>query len=127
MAEGKFGTAINCMDGRVQEPVINWMKVRYGLDYVDIITEPGPIKLIANMDSVAMESIKRRLAVSINTHHSSVVAIVGHHDCAGNPVSQQEQFDQIKRSIEILRPILPGIKLIGLYVSDTWLINIVQE
>jgi Putative carbonic anhydrase len=37
MGEGKFGTAINCMDGRVQEPVINWMKVRYGLDYVDMI------------------------------------------------------------------------------------------
>src|SRR5664279_3838322 len=29
MHTGKFVTAINCMDGRVQEPVIAWMKNEY--------------------------------------------------------------------------------------------------
>jgi hypothetical protein len=127
MAEGKFGTAINCMDGRVQEPVINWMKVRYGLDYVDMITEPGPIKLVADQDPVAMESILKRLSISINKHHSGIVAVVGHHDCAGNPVPRDAQVEHIKKSIEVLQPVLRDVKIIGLYVSDTWLVSLVAE
>jgi len=33
---GKFATAINCMDGRVQLPVINWLMENLSVDYVDI-------------------------------------------------------------------------------------------
>ncbi len=29
MSQGTFGTAINCMDGRVQEPVARWLKEHY--------------------------------------------------------------------------------------------------
>jgi len=43
----KFATAINCMDGRCQLPVIEWMKKRYGVEYVDMITEPGPDGVLA--------------------------------------------------------------------------------
>ncbi len=38
---GKFVTAINCMDGRVQIPVIEYLKNNYGINYVDMITAPG--------------------------------------------------------------------------------------
>jgi hypothetical protein len=34
-------------DGRVQEPVITWMKDAYGVQYVDDVTEPGPICMLA--------------------------------------------------------------------------------
>jgi len=37
-----FCTAVNCMDGRVQLPVINYLKERFSANYVDMITEPGP-------------------------------------------------------------------------------------
>jgi carbonic anhydrase len=127
MAEGTFGTAINCMDGRVQEPVISWMKVRYGLDYVDMITEPGPVRLMAEADPVAIESIKRRVLISIEKHHSKVIAVAGHHDCAGNPVPKEQQKDQIKKSIELLKSWNLNAKLVGLYVSDSLLITLVQK
>ena len=35
MAHGRFGTAINCMDGGIQFPAINWIKNIYGHDIVD--------------------------------------------------------------------------------------------
>jgi hypothetical protein len=127
MAEGKFGTAINCMDGRVQEPIINWMKVRYGLDYVDMITEPGPIKYLSEQDPAMLESIRKRVMISVEKHHSTVIAVAGHHDCAGDPVPAAEQAEQIKQSLDVLREWNLGVKLIGLYVSDTWLVNIIQE
>ncbi len=41
ISHGTFATAINCMDGRVQLPVIAYLKSKYVVDYVDAITEPG--------------------------------------------------------------------------------------
>lgn len=39
----KFCTAINCMDGRVQLPVINYLKKHFKVNYVGSITEPGEV------------------------------------------------------------------------------------
>jgi hypothetical protein len=36
MAEGKFATAVNCMDGRTQQPVLGWAKEKFQVDYVEI-------------------------------------------------------------------------------------------
>ena len=58
MKDKKFATAINCMDGRVQLPVINYLKDQYKIDYVDMITEPGPIKILSELkDNKLVESI----------------------------------------------------------------------
>jgi hypothetical protein len=55
-----FVMAINCMDGRVQLPVIEWLKKEYEADYVDMITEPGPNKILAeNKDQLFINSIKK--------------------------------------------------------------------
>ncbi len=98
-----FATVINCMDGRVQEPVIAWMKQHYKVDYVDDITEPGPICMLTDCaDPSAVESIRRRLDISINKHGSHVVAVVAHHDCAGNPVSKEQQLHQLALAINTI-------------------------
>ena len=127
MAEGKFGTAINCMDGRVQEPVINWMKVRYGLDYVDMITEPGPIKLIAEQDPDALESILDRLEISIGKHNSNRGRRGRSSRLRRKSCLAEEQEEQIAFSVNYLRSLDLGVKVVGLYITDTWLVNVVQE
>jgi len=41
--------------------------INYGAEFVDTITEPGPVKILAeNKDTNYLESIKRRLDISIN-------------------------------------------------------------
>ena len=127
MAKGRFGTTINCMDGRVQEPALAWMKAKYGLDYVDVITEPGPVKLMTEPDPVVIESIRKRVLISVEKHHSNVIAIAGHHDCAGNPAARDEQVAQIRKSIELLKTWNLNVTLIGLYVTDDWSVTVVQE
>ena len=47
MATGEFVTAINCIDGRVHIPVINWLKASFEAEFVDHITEPGADKALA--------------------------------------------------------------------------------
>ena len=88
----KFVTCINCMDGRAQKPVIDYMQKRFGVEYVDMITEPGPNKILSdNNDATLIESLKKRVAISVEKHGSEIIAIVGHFDCAGNPVDERSQ------------------------------------
>ena len=43
----KFATAINCIDGRIQLVVCAYMRTKYLVDYVDMITDPGPVKILS--------------------------------------------------------------------------------
>ncbi len=121
MADETFATAINCMDGRVQIPVIEYMKKRFGVAYVDMVTEPGPIKFLAeNSDSAQIESIKSRVEVSVVKHGSKVIAIVGHADCAGNPVERDIQIEQIKKSVEVVKSWGFAVEFVSLFVNERW-------
>ncbi|UCD16400.1 MAG: hypothetical protein JSV44_08005 [Candidatus Zixiibacteriota bacterium] len=127
MASGTFVTAVNCMDGRTQLPVIEYLSERYAADYVDMVTEPGPIKFLAeNDDAAIVESIRNRVAISVNAHGSGIVAIVGHDDCAGNPVPRETQESQIKKAIVLVRPWFPGTEFIGLFVKDNTIVEEVK-
>ena len=121
MAEGTFATAVNCMDGRVQLPVIEYLKKKLGVDYIDMVTEPGPIKFLAeNVDTTIVESIKSRVGISAKKHGSKVVAIVGHDDCAGNPVERSVQVTQIKKSVELAKKWGLDVQFLTLFVNKDW-------
>lgn len=123
----KFATLINCMDGRVQLPVNRWIKKNFGVDFVDTITEPGPNGILANnKDKTLIKSIKRRLEISIKYHKSKLIAIAGHYDCAGNPVSEEKQKQQILLSMKRIKSWYPRIKIIGLWVNEKWQVKNVQ-
>ena len=121
MAKGKFATSVSCMDGRIQIPLINWIKENFSVDYVDTITEPGIDKLVA--DNTDLESIKIKVGISINKHESELIVVSGHYDCAGNPVSNEEHITQIKKGIEVISSWNLGVKVVGVWVDDTWKIN----
>jgi len=110
------------MDGRVQLPVIDWMKKEFKADYVDMITEPGPDRLLAeNMFEV--ESVKKRVEVSVKKHGSKTVAVVGHCDCAGNQVCNDDHLQQIKSAVEIVDSWGFNTSVIGLWVDEHWLVH----
>ena len=117
----EFCTAINCMDGRVQQPVIEFMKKRFRAQNVDLITEAGPNRILAEQHSeTTIQSIFQRVDISVSAHKSKVLAVVGHYDCAGNPVGKEEQVKQISSAIQFLRDKYPRIIIIGLWVNEKW-------
>jgi hypothetical protein len=121
MSYGSFATAINCMDGRTQIPVIDYIRKKYKVDYVDMITEPGPIRILAEKtDKPTLESIKRRVGISIGKHGSVHIVIVGHHDCAGNPVEKAIQLKQILESIWTVRSWGLRAETLGLWLDEEW-------
>lgn len=123
MAKGKFGTSVSCMDGRIQIPLTNWIKENFSVDYVDTITEPGIDKQVA--DNTNLESIKNKVGISINKHESELIVVSGHYDCAGNPVSNEEHITQIKKGVEVISSWNLGVKVVGVWIDDTWKINTV--
>jgi hypothetical protein len=121
MTNNIFATAINCMDGRVQIPVIEWLIRQCRVDYVDMITEPGPERLLAEgKDKVTIESIQKKLKISESRHNSNLVAIAGHHDCAGNPADKETQLEQILTAIKTVEAWKFNIKVFGLWVDENW-------
>ena len=127
MSEGTFATAINCMDGRVQHPVAEFLKKKYKVDYVDAITEPGTDGILAaNQDKAAIESIKRKVGISTGRHGSKHIAIVGHYDCAGNPVDKDLHLVHIRSAVKAVKSWGIKAEVIGLWVDDKWKVDEVR-
>ena len=113
-----FCAAVNCMDGRFQTPVIDYLRSRFSAQHVDMITEPGPIKILAERKPEALvDSIRARLDISVNRHGARSIAIIGHEDCAGNPVAKNEQLEQLAAAQEIVQGWYPGVSVIRLWVD----------
>lgn len=115
----KFATAINCIDGRTQEPVINYMKNSFNINYVDMITEPGPNKVLAeNTDIDTIESLKDKVKISIEKHNSQLIAVVGHYDCAANTADDDTQRDQLKQAKSIVSSWGFNVEIIALWLGE---------
>jgi len=115
----KFGTAINCIDGRTQEPVINFMKKKYDIDGVDMVTFPGADGIFSvreNLDKI--EIIRRSVSISIEKHHSRIIAIVGHFDCAGNPGDKEHHYAHIRKALHEVSYWNFDAQIAGYYVND---------
>ena len=121
MSEGKFATSISCIDGRIQIPLNNWIKENFSVDYVDTVTEPGVDKNVTK-DSV-IDSIKAKARISINAHKSELIVFSGHYNCAANPVSDEEHIEMIKKGVEVISSWNLGVKVIGVWVDDSWNVN----
>lgn len=116
-----FVTAINCIDGRIQRPITEFAIRKFQADYVDMITEPGPDKLLSeNKAFDAIESVKRRTLVSIKKHNSKIIIIAGHHDCAVNPVKKETHYKQIKKALQNIKGWHSEVDFYGVWVNERW-------
>ena len=117
-----YYTVVNCMDGRVQRPALDYLTDRFGVDYIDSITESGVNGVLARREDPALvDSILRKLAISIDKHHTAGIAVVGHHDCAGNPGDKQHQNRDTAAAVRFLRERLPDTPVIGLWIGEDWI------
>lgn len=116
MTQSKFGTSISCLDGRVQLPIIHWLKEKYNINYVDTITDYGIVKLFS--DEIKEHEIKTNVLLSLNTHASKLIMVTGHHGCLGNNVSKEKQVAQIKNAVQIIESWNTSAKVIGVWINQ---------
>jgi len=118
----KVGTVINCIDGRIQYPVMDFLKKNYDMSYFDAATEAGPLKILCERtDKCRLFSLKEQIKTSLEVNGSRFIAVVGHHDCKGNPQVRNVQEKQIDEAIEYLRKAYGDeIVYVVLYVNEKW-------
>ncbi len=68
----------------------------------------------------SVEMIRKNLQISIKAHSSKLIAIVGHFDCAGNPVDEKTHIENIQKCIELISSWGHEAEVIGLWVDKTW-------
>ncbi len=124
-AASRFGTVINCIDGRVQEPVAKWLRERYYLDYVDAITEPGADKVLALGPAEEVERLREKARLSLARHGSSVIAVVGHHECAASPGTKELHLAQIRQALHVVRLWGFAATVEGLWVNEAREVEVV--
>lgn len=113
-----FATGLECMDGRVQGALRKKAKRKYRVEYVDIITQPGINKVLAeNTDVPIIENIKKMLWISINDHGSRTIIIAAHHNCAGNPNNKETQLAHLREAEKTVRNMLENLPLGDLGLS----------
>lgn len=118
----KFGTLVNCTDGRVQYPVMDYLKKKYDFDFFDAANEAGPLRtLTKNSDKCRLITLKEQIRTSLEEHDSKFIALVGHHDCTDNPGDRAKQEKQMDEALDYLqRSFGTSIKYVGLYVNENW-------
>jgi hypothetical protein len=115
----RFGTAINCIDGRTHEPVIDFMKHKYGIDGVDMVTFPGVDGIISSSGISDVNAlIRKAVSISIEKHGSRIIAVVGHFDCAGNPGNREHHYAHIGKAVQQVSSWNFKVEILGLYVND---------
>ena len=118
MPRHKFATAITCIDGRVQQPVADWMKLNVNVEYVDLITEPGPDKVLSSETTYVVDEIIRKVTFSVKYHESPVVALCGHHNCAANDADREGHIEQIREGVRVLESYNLNVRLLGLWLNE---------
>jgi len=113
-----FATAITCIDGRVQQPVADWVKLHANVRFVDLITEPGPDRVLSEGATEVITEIVRKAWFSLNHHNSSMIALAGHDTCAANSVSKEEHFKQIIEGVRVLISHELPARIVGLWVNE---------
>ncbi len=114
--KGKFATCLNCIDGRVQLPVVKWIMENYKIDFVDMITEPGMDGFLSHPLS-HLDDIFRKIQITMDVHDSQDIFIVAHDDCAGNPVDKETHQKQVTVSVNLIKEHFPSCKVIGIWVD----------
>ncbi len=113
-----FFTLINCIDGRVQLPLIKYLQKYYSVRYIDLVTEAGPNQILAERnDMPKVQSILDRINFSLDQHHSKGIALAGHFDCKGNAVDENTQRENIVEALKFLKGIYQDYEVIGLWVN----------
>lgn len=111
-----FGVALTCIDGRAAPVVYRELCREWGVDFVDLVTLPGPEAAVPELPE--QHVVWDALLVSVRCHGSMRAAVVAHTDCAANDVDAPTRREQVRTALFEVRDNLRGVDVSG-WVVDT--------
>lgn len=114
-----FFTSVGCMDGRVQTPVLVFGQKKFGVKFADTITEAGLMGLLArDADGELLKSLKSKILISLEKHHSKGIVVHGHEECAGNPVAQDQHKKDVRKAAQTIDALIQNnTQIISVFVK----------
>lgn len=122
-----FATAVNCIDGRAQDPVSEWVRLHGNVKYVDVITAPGADGTLSQFKTDRARFIRDEVTLSVRRHQSAVVAVAGHFDCLANPCKFEVRKEQIIAAAERVKRWKLGVRVVGLYVNEWSSVDVICD
>ncbi len=112
------GAVINCIDGRVQGVVTDYLCKRWHVEYVDVITEVAPERLLAELtDRPRVAHLRSSILSSLRQQASPRLALAAHSDCESNPVPEAVQREHLEAAVAWLMAEFEQAEVIGLWVD----------
>jgi carbonic anhydrase len=130
-ATHRAGIAVTCVDCRLHaETIVPQLATLMNVDHVYVRTTAGPeARLLAPAPNSHLDSIIADLTLLIEAKAATVVAVVGHCDCAGHPVSDEEHASDVVKAADTLRLALPKtvtvIPLLAYPPKAQWVVSAV--
>lgn len=115
MNGGSFGVALTCIDGGISAVVKQQLRGEWGVDFVDLVTLPGPEAAVPELPE--RHGVWDALRMSVKRHGSTRAAVVAHTDCAANAVDLETRRDQVREAVFHVRDVLPRSEVTG------WLVD----
>lgn len=122
-----FGTVVNCVDGRAQQPATDWIRLHSGVTYVDVITAPGADGILSKFSTDRARVIMQEVSLSVKRHQSAIVAVTGHYDCLANPCKFELRRKQIEAAAEKVLNWGFGVRVVGLYVNEWGSVDVICD
>jgi len=117
-----FATCLNCIDGRTHLPLIDWIRTYYGVQFVDLITEPAMVELLA-CGCQENTLLLNKIRLSLEKHNSKIIIVAGHHDCAGCSKNNLEHKKDLNQAVVNLSEIFPEVHISGVWVNGNWTVE----
>ena len=112
-----FCTAVTCMDGRIQDLVTAYLREYFHTQWVDIVSEAGPVSSIAIGNQRISKAVVKRVQLSLDAHGSCGIALVAHEDCAAIPGDLAQKKPIALEAQRRLRLLFPTIDVIAIWAN----------
>jgi hypothetical protein len=123
----RFAVLLNCIDGRTQQPLLEWVRRELDVSHVDVVTEPGVDGVLARGDGAMVQALLDKVCVSRLAHGAVALVLAGHHDCAANPGQAVSHLQDLERATEVVVQALPELPVHAVYVDHTWAVTPLEE
>ncbi len=114
------GLAITCVDARLHRYSITpQVAALLGVDNVYVRTLVGPeSRILGGEQSVHLQSLRLSMTDLVPLKNIKKVAVIGHCDCAGHPVSDQQHEKDCVSVITVLREFFPELEFVPMIASE---------
>jgi hypothetical protein len=107
-----------CVVDEIQGQIENHLRARgIFVDQFDVIKIPGPDRLARHLSESRRDSYRECIAELCGVHNIVAIVVVGHQNCAGHPVEDEDHRKDIRASVEYIANNFFSVPVFGFFAE----------